>query len=151
MPGRRAIGVALVARTDSALSPLTLNGRVFQAPEKPMAVPPSATAVGISYDACRGTMDLIVEDESFADVPDGDMPPERIGLLSFPSPLAIAVATLDDAIRDDEGYWRAWHANFACAARDEGIDFETAQRIAARCVAVVSPTARHEASADPNG
>lgn len=144
MPGRQVMGVALVTNRDSAIAPLTLNGRVYRAPELPMALPPSAVAIGVYFDPARNAMDLIVADESFDEVPDGEIPPELIGMLSFPRPIAIAVQTIEHAIAEDDDYRRAWHANFACAAMDEGIDHETAQKIATRCVAVVSPRAGTE-------
>jgi hypothetical protein len=134
------MGVVLVVDSRLAeLAPLTLNGRVHGSPE-PSPIPPTAKAVAAWEDFRSSCIVIAVEDDSFEEVPDGTVPPELFALASFPKPTAIAVQTLERAVRDDASYRDTWHATFACAAMDEGVDHETAQKIAARCVAALSPS-----------
>ena len=44
--------------------------------------------------------------------------------------LKSAVLTLVDHLGADEEYLNSWHANIACAAVDNGADYNTAQKIA---------------------
>lgn len=141
----------MVAAIDSSLISRSIDGQMVHAPDEPIPIPASAEVVAISYNASRNTMDLVVQDNSFSVVELGDMPPEWLGMLSSQPALVGAIATLENAIRGDDQYANCWHANFACAALDEGIDVATAQRIADRCVAVVSPPIRREASVASNG
>lgn len=43
-----------------------------------------------------------------------------------------AMNRLKKEMKDDNSYAHGWHCNIAMAAQDEGVDFETAQRIASR-------------------
>lgn len=44
----------------------------------------------------------------------------------------IAFATLRRALQSDDGFAIGWHANIAMSAYDEGVSYETSQKIAAR-------------------
>jgi len=44
--------------------------------------------------------------------------------------LKSAVLTLVDNLGADEAFLNSWHANIACAAVDNGVDYNTAQKIA---------------------
>ena len=149
-PGKPAILAKLLVERDKPWPALAINGTLLR-PGEDFMLPATAKATSIGADWERNSVVVMVEDESFAEVPDGDRPPECVGMLATGNPLAFAVSTLEHAINDDEAYRRTWHATFACAALDEGIDHETAQRIAARCVTALAPRAGRETSADPNG
>ncbi len=51
-------------------------------------------------------------------------------------PTSMKVVT--DALRNDPSYAWGWHCNIAMAARDEGVDVITAQRLAARFLRILT-------------
>ena len=115
MPGLRTMVLGAVGEPDARLERQESDGHVVFMPAPTFVMPPTCVAIGISYNQYRNTLDVIVADESFAEVDDGDMPPELRGWVHWipsidqaltaiePSIPDIAVAThhSDDVMRQD--------------------------------------------------